>query len=219
MTRAELKYKVIATGSKGNAVLLGTFLIDCGIPKSHLEDEEIEACYITHRHGDHIQERTIKWLLDSGVPCYMKSSNKRWFKVKFGVDYCNLMIWVKEDTFCVSTLFDIFDVKLTKTEHDVPNYAMNIIMNDDLKIFYATDLEDCEHLEAYNYHYYFIEANYCMYKLERLSIIADKKGVYNRYKRSGRTHLSKQQAYEWVNKQKGVNFIKTIPLHKSNETY
>lgn len=53
---------VIATGSKGNAVLLnGRFLFDCGVPfnvlKGHLKG--IQVVFLTHIHGDHFQKRTI----------------------------------------------------------------------------------------------------------------------------------------------------------------
>lgn len=54
--------EVIATGSKGNAVLLnGKYLFDCGVSltkvKPYLKD--LEVIFLTHIHTDHFKSRTI----------------------------------------------------------------------------------------------------------------------------------------------------------------
>lgn len=54
---------VIATGSKGNAVVLsGSYLFDCGVTISRLDKvlPKLRAVFLTHIHGDHFNRRTIK---------------------------------------------------------------------------------------------------------------------------------------------------------------
>jgi L-ascorbate metabolism protein UlaG (beta-lactamase superfamily) len=53
---------VIATGSKGNAVLLnGKYLFDCGVPLGKLKHalKNIRIVFLTHAHSDHILRGTI----------------------------------------------------------------------------------------------------------------------------------------------------------------
>ena len=53
---------VIATGSKGNAVLLnGKYLFDCGVPMSAIKKalKHIRVVFLTHAHSDHILRSTI----------------------------------------------------------------------------------------------------------------------------------------------------------------
>ena len=56
---------VIATGSKGNAVILnGKYLFDCGIPIriSRESMRKIRMVFLTHIHCDHFDRATIAWL-------------------------------------------------------------------------------------------------------------------------------------------------------------
>lgn len=56
---------VIATGSKGNAVLLGgIYLIDCGVPFHMLKPclKKLRLVFLTHIHGDHFNAATIRKL-------------------------------------------------------------------------------------------------------------------------------------------------------------
>ncbi len=53
---------VIATGSKGNAVVLnGKYLFDCGVPMGKLKSalKNIRVVFLTHIHSDHFNRGTI----------------------------------------------------------------------------------------------------------------------------------------------------------------
>lgn len=65
-----MRVDLLCSGSKGNACLVRTdktsILIDCGKTKSYLLEklkevncEQIDACLITHGHGDHVSQ--FKW--------------------------------------------------------------------------------------------------------------------------------------------------------------
>ena len=60
-----MEYKIIKTGSAGNALLLdGRILIDCGVLFKDIEPyaDGIEVVALTHEHGDHFNKATIKRL-------------------------------------------------------------------------------------------------------------------------------------------------------------
>lgn len=55
--------KVIATGSKGNAVLLnGAYLFDCGVTSRKIANllPNLRVVFLTHIHGDHFNALTIR---------------------------------------------------------------------------------------------------------------------------------------------------------------
>jgi ribonuclease BN (tRNA processing enzyme) len=55
--------EIIATGSRGNAVLLdGAYLIDCGIPAKQLKPyyKKLRLVFLTHIHGDHFSPTTLR---------------------------------------------------------------------------------------------------------------------------------------------------------------
>ena len=57
---------VLASGSKGNAVIYGkSILVDCGVPfpliKPYLK--EIQLILLTHEHGDHLNVATLKKII------------------------------------------------------------------------------------------------------------------------------------------------------------
>ena len=58
-----MEYKVIQSGSKGNAVIINNnILVDCGVPYAKLKDylKDIEYLFITHKHSDHLKKSTFK---------------------------------------------------------------------------------------------------------------------------------------------------------------
>ena len=59
-----MKYEVISTGSKGNAVVINNILIDCGVPFSAIKPiyRKINLVLLTHIHSDHFRPSTIKRL-------------------------------------------------------------------------------------------------------------------------------------------------------------
>jgi phosphoribosyl 1,2-cyclic phosphodiesterase len=65
----DFKFISLMSGSKGNSLIIktdeSTIMIDCGGPKkalldglkqNNLEIDDVDACFITHQHSDHIQQ-------------------------------------------------------------------------------------------------------------------------------------------------------------------
>ena len=74
-----INIKVLASSSKGNCYMIDDsktkILIEAGIPIKKIKEGlkfklyEIEACLITHCHGDH--SKAVEDIMDVGIDCYM----------------------------------------------------------------------------------------------------------------------------------------------------
>lgn len=82
-------FTVLASGSRGNASLVRSggsgVLIDLGLGpramRSRMEDvgaswETIAAAVLTHTHGDHVQDATLKCLAVRGIPLYCHEGHR-----------------------------------------------------------------------------------------------------------------------------------------------
>lgn len=197
-----MNYKVINTGSDGNAVLInGEILIDCGVSFKKLEPyyKNIKLVLLSHVHGDHFNKTTIKKL--SQLRPTLRFGCCEWLKqelLDIGVHIQNIDVYtldkqVNYPYFCVLTPIKLF--------HDVQQCGYKILMNNK-KLIYATDTNKIDHIEAKNYDVYLIEANYL--NEEELKGRAENNEYFNRVLN---THLSMEQANEWLLKQMGDNSI------------
>ena len=57
-----LDYKILSSGSIGNAVRIRNIMIDCGIAFNKMKDELYKCQYllITHDHKDHVKPEVLK---------------------------------------------------------------------------------------------------------------------------------------------------------------
>lgn len=219
-----MNYNVINSSSSGNAVLIDSLLIDCGLSYTALNEYNFESVYITHRHSDHVKISTLKKLIKDGKKIYTPQANKKFLSEKLEADLCNKIKFINPRAgLTIENLFDTYHIVFTKVEHDVANYALNILLNDDTHIFYCTDMKTLSNCHADNYEYYFVECNYDVNKLHMLQestkIVTNNGYEFSRFNRSEQSHCSKQEAIKWVNSQKGNKFKKFIKLHKSSVAY
>lgn len=203
-----MKYNIISTGSCGNAVVINNrILIDCGVPFKKLIDvyKNISIVLLTHIHNDHFNRRTIKrlaserpalrfacggWLVPDVVKCGVSRRNIDVVKSGKVYDY-------KAFKICPITLY-----------HDVENIGYRVFMNDE-KLIYATDTYTLEGITAKNYDLYMIEANYSDEELKQRLISKRKNGDYVYEERVPYTHLSKNQADNFIIENGGTlaNFV------------
>ncbi len=209
-------YKVLKTGSKGNSVLYGNcVLVDIGVPFSLLEPylKRIQLVLLTHKHNDHINQTTLKRLVLERPT------------VRIGV--CEWMLdYVKEyknvDVFEIpkkkgdrAKLYNYGSVKISpiKLYHDVQNCGYRLFF-DNYKIIHATDTQHLKGITAKGYDLYAIEHNYnedtVWDTIERI----EKAGGYAHQKGSIETHLSEQQAREFIHKNAVGNY-EVLRLHET----
>ena len=200
MNKQHLLYKIIGTGSKGNALYLicgvHKVLIDIGVPYKDIKPLEIDYVLLTHSHRDHLNEATIRRLVYENP--HVKFFSTKYLVqtlIKCGVAVGN--IYFKPHAEIGSLTLNQF-----KLIHDVPNCGWKLKFKTanykTLKVFYATDTASLDHVAAKKYDYYFIEANYD--EEEIINSIKDKvnNGEYSYERRVVDTHLSRQKADKWL---------------------
>lgn len=203
-----MNYKIINSGSDGNAIVIENFiLIDCGVSFKRLQDvySKLQLVLLTHIHSDHFNKRTIKklanerptlrfvcckWLYESLLECEVDKSN---------IDVIEISrLYQYSDTLCLSAI---------KLYHDVENCGYRVFLGDK-RLIYATDTNTLSGISAKDYDLYLIEGNY--ENEEELHSRAENEIYENRVKN---THLSKEQASEWLLKNIGEH-SKYVYMHE-----
>ncbi len=192
-----MNYKIISSCSTGNATILeDIILIDCGVTFRKLEKyyKKIKIVLLTHIHSDHFKKETIRklaqerptlrfacceWLLQPLLECGVSRSNIDVLKIGTKYDY---------------KTFKIVPIKLY---HDVPQCGYRIFWND-FKTIYATDTKTLEGISAKNYDLYLIEGNYDEDEIQERIKQKQQNCKYVYEFRAKESHLSKQQASEFL---------------------
>ncbi len=219
---------VIATGSKGNAVVLdGTILIDCGVPFRALEEihKGLRLVVLTHIHGDHFNPETIKQL------AFLHPSLR--FLCPPWLHQALSSVGIYENVIDVADTEDILsygrlpggscssvEFTMTPIPHDVPNCAWHIYGWRDGRseaIFYATDCGSLEGVEARDYDLYLIEANYGEEEIQERMQRKLEAGGYAYEPRAMESHLSRQQAQAWLSENARERRSKVVFLHQHQE--
>ncbi len=104
-----------------------------------------------------------------------------------------------------------------KLYHDVPNCGWRIYIDGE-KAIYATDTSTLNGIVAKDYHNYMIEANYSEDEIEERIIAKTSAGQYCHEIRTKETHLSHEEASEWLLANMGKNSEYVfLHQHKSRE--
>lgn len=163
--------------------------------------KKLKIIFISHEHQDHLLPQTIKKLAELRPTLKFIVAN---YLVKelcdLGVKKKNIIVLEKERWYD----FNAFKCKLTPTVHDKPNVAIHLDIKGE-KIFYATDTSTLKGIEARNYNYYFIEANYQEEELKTRLKEKEERGEFAYERRVLSTHLSKQEADLFLLSQMGDN--------------
>lgn len=204
----ELDYKIIATGSTGNAVRIENLMFDCGIPFKEMKEElyKVDSLFITHSHSDHVKEATLKAI------------RKEFPRIKV---YGNANVAYQFD---VDVVVGTAPVKLKRNRtvipfegvHDVPVTGYLVKMKD-INLLYMTDTARVELPEDIPLDYVFLESNYDETKLRQLAKQYRRRG-YNPMESSLR-HLSTQKCKEFYYVHRRDKDSKLIELHQSHRFY
>lgn len=202
-------HKIIATGSKGNAVLLhGVILLDIGVPFSNIKPylKQIQLVYVSHEHKDHININTLK-KLQFERPSLRVAVGKHMVEHLHGIKNIDIVE--------VGNWYDygVFKISPIQLYHDVTCYGLRIYKGDH-KTLFATDTAHLNGIEAKNYDLYLLEHNYNEDTIhEQIKAIEDK-GGFAYQKGAINTHLSEQQARDFIYKNKGEKH-EVVRLHES----
>lgn len=144
-----LKIKPIASGSSGNCYYVSdgetNILLDCGIPVQKIKEflwnerkklSDIDACLVTHSHGDHI--KSAQKLADMGTVVVMSRETAETYG--FTSEAKNLI--VTEPFYSMEGSYSKFGclyVYAFYVEHDAPGTFSFLLSNKDEKVLYITD--------------------------------------------------------------------------------
>lgn len=205
---AGIKYHIIGSGSKGNSVVIGDVMVDCGLAFKKLQPYlyDIKYLLITHSHGDHVKETTLN-RIKKMFPKITIISNYEVHQL-YGVDIVantNIPVVTRHYTFLP------FHVK-----HDVYCFGYRFNMNDQ-EIVYVTDAAELpEFDEDYRVDMFFLESNHDPVKVAQ----AARYGRHSFHAIHGSSrHLSHDQAkaFYYMHRRDRDSFWEE--LHKSEKFY
>lgn len=202
-----MKYKIISTGSKGNAVVIeNQILIDCGVPFKALKDvyKSLKLVLLTHIHSDHFNKTTIKKLASERPT--LRFGCGQWLVkplVDCGVSKSNIDV-LSDDRMYGYKEFNVIPIPLV---HNVPNQGYKIHFGNAGKMIYATDTNNLNGIKARNYDLYLIEANHDEEEIKQRIKDKEEKGEYAYEKQAMKNHLSVQKCNDFIYKNIGSKGI------------
>lgn len=98
--------------------------------------------------------------------------------------------------------------------HDVQNCCWHITTPDGERGFYATDCGSLDGIKAKGYDFYMIEANHTRAELEDRLAAKEAAGQYAYERRAAVTHLSREQADEWLADNAEFGKSRVVYLHQ-----
>lgn len=217
-----MKFDIIATGSTGNAVVINdSIMVDCGVSFKALDlfKKNIKLVLLTHIHGDHFKPRTV-WSLHRERPT-LRWGCCEWMVrplLEAGVNKRVIDVihpdspGMTTQALCYNGLAIVSPVALP---HDVPNCGWHIFCGKE-SFFYATDTANLDGVNAPGYDLYLIEANYNQNEMENRIKAKMEAGEFAYESRAMTTHLSKEQAEEWLY-QNMDKHSKYVFLHQHKE--
>lgn len=213
MNQQKQIYNILKSGSSGNCVIyLDMIAVDMGVPFKLIEPykKQLKLVLYTHFHTDHLNKSTLKRLA-------FEHPGLRFAGGEFLSEYFE---GIKNfDVLEAGKIYDygLFKVSPVKTYHDCPSFGFRIFQGE-TKIIHITDSYTLEGISAPNYSLYALEHNYCEEMLNKRIEEKQKRGEFAYEIGSRNSHLSEQQAKEWLFENMNEN-SQVIRLHESKNNF
>ena len=218
-----MKYNIIGSSSKGNAIVLeDIIMLDVGVSYTKLKSylKKIKLIFVSHVHKDHLLPLTIKKIAYNYPTIFFVTGSEEVVKklVENGINKKNIFILKPNKWFDLG----ILKVKLEPLTHDTPNYAFKCEYQDK-KCIYIVDTASVENIVAKDYDLYLIENNFQEEILEKhIQECIDNNDNENKLyylQRTLNTHLSKSKCDDFLINNMGKNSIyQYIHLSSYNNT-
>lgn len=216
-----MTYKIISTGSKGNAVILNdSTLVDCGVSARKIKPyaQQLSLVLLTHIHSDHFRPAAVRALH------FERPS------IRFGC--CEWMVQPLLEAGIPKQQIDVYrtdfrrkteypsglSVQAVETPHNVRNCAYllhwqheEISKNE--SAMYATDCATLDAVVAEEYDWYFIEANHTEREIQDRIAAKVAAGQFAYEAAAMRNHMSRETAEEWLSRNAGAH-SRVVYLHQ-----
>lgn len=203
-------YKVLSSGSKGNCVIYhDSIAVDMGVAYQMIKphQNQLQIVLLTHVHGDHLNLSTIKKLAFERPTLRFACGE---FLTEFLKEIKNVDVLESGKIYN----YGQFKVSPVTLYHDVKNFGYRIFKNE-TKIIHITDTSHLEGISAKNYDLYAIESNYNEDTIFESIARKEAKGEFAYQTGAINSHLSEQQARDFIFKNKSEN-SKVLRLHESS---
>lgn len=201
---------VVSTGSHGNAVIYHeSILVDIGVSYKMIEQykKQLQLVLLTHQHmSDHLNISALRKLC----------SERPLLRVACGEWMLKYLDGIKNiDVLEAGKIYDYGSFKISPIVlfHDVKNFGYRIFKGDH-KSIHITDTSHVIGISAKNYDLIAIEFNYDEETIFDSIARKEAKGEYAYQKGAVNSHLSQQQAKDFIFKNAGEH-SKVIRLHES----
>lgn len=214
-----IRYNIISTGSKGNAVIVeDVILIDCGVSYKLIRpfSDKLKLVLLTHIHSDHFNKPAIRGLARDRPS--LRFGCGGWLVpvlVNMGISKHRIDVYEYGKLYG----YGICNIIPVPLKHNVPNCGYKLHFADKGKMIYATDTNNLNGVTARNYDLYMIEANHKEAEIKER--IAQKKvaGEYAYEVQAAKNHLSYEKCNEFIYKNIGANGVYVyMHAHKERDT-
>ena len=212
-----IRYDIISSGSKGNCTVIeNEIMIDAGVPHKALRPyiKTLRLALLTHEHSDHFSVSTITtlererpslrfvcgpWLYDKLLDCgVLKSQIDR-------------MLPGEQAAYVYGCT-----VEMVPAIHSTLNCGYKIRLPDGQRVFYLTDTNSLDGIEAKFYDLYLLEQNYEDAEIQQRIDEKIATGAYAYEIHARENHLSVAKAQAWLTQNMGPNSI-FIPMHEHRD--
>ena len=210
---------IVSSSSSGNCYIYNQdLMIDIGVSFAKIKPYliNIKLLCLTHQHQDHINKKTLKRLIFE-KPTIKIICGKWLVKILVEIGINKQNIYVLE----LNKKYDLgkYIIQLVPAIHDVENCGYKIIIKkDNYKIFHITDTSNLQGIEAKNYNFFSIEANYSEELLKKHIEECEDENMLYYLNRVPYTHLSQEQANNFLIENMGDNSIYEY-IHQSNYNF
>lgn len=211
---------VIATGSKGNAVLLnGKYLFDCGVPLGKLSKalKNVRIVFLTHAHSDHIRRSTI-WKIHQHRPSVLFACGRNLLVPlcgQCGVSPDNVILCEPGKPMAVHWGSESIEFQCFDLIHNIENVGWVVkVEQGELSgtAMYATDTQyiptDFPGLDLY-----MVECNYHVEELEQRRAEKMAAGLFTYEDTVVASHMSADTVKEYLSRNAGPN-SQVVFLHQ-----
>lgn len=202
-----MNYEIINSGSDGNCIMIENFfMIDCGLSYKKIKNKlkNIKLIFISHSHQDHLNKITIRKIAyeKPTIKFVVGSTDLIDMLLDCGIKSTNIFALTSNKWYDLGML----KIRLEPLDHDVPNHLCKFDTKGK-KGIYIVDTNSVDNVSAKNYDLYLIEANYMKEILEQHKKELDENNKYDHLYRVENTHLSYDQANEFLINNMGNNSI------------